>query len=148
MKMKLKQFSAMTLVIVMCMGMMSMVSHAALKASYYIDSVYCTVGAASGGKITVMVSVEATGTMSEVGAKQIKIQESTDGGKTYSTVKTYSYADYPEMMWYDENHYLDTPITYQGTAGYRYQAIATCYAGDSSGGDSRAYTSNSVVAKR
>lgn len=148
MKKNIKQVPALLLAIIMCVSVMAISVGAVVYASYYIDNVDAHVSASSRGKILIAASVDGTRIMSKIGATQIKVQESTDGGKTYTTVETYSYKDYPEMMWYDELYYDDTPITYQGTVGYRYRAIVTLYAGDSTGGDSRAYTTNSVVATR
>lgn len=112
---------------------------AAEQASDYLDSYTATLTAKGSGKISVTVDVNATGPMTDVGASEIHIYESSTLNGSYTWVASYYAEDYPDML--DSGYqYFEAPITHQGTAGRYYIADVTFYAGNSSGHDTRDYT--------
>ena len=54
----------------------------------------------------------------------------------------------PGMIQHDKLLYYDRPVSYQGIVGRDYFAVVTVYAGDSTGSDSRDYTTTSVTARK
>lgn len=69
--------------------------------------------------------------MDKIGASEIKIQRSSDN-ETWSTMKTYSMADYSSMIAEDSITHTSY-VTYVGTKGYYYRAYIKLYAEDSTG---------------
>ena len=71
-------------------------------------------------------------TMDKVGAKEIKIQRSSDN-QNWSTVATYSMNDYSNLI--RENKISHAAcVTYTGTSGYYYRAYYNLYAKDNDTG--------------
>jgi len=84
-------------------------------------------------------TVVAVDGMDELGASTIKIQRSSDG-TSWTTMKTYTKANYPELICEDTSAH-GACVTYAGTPGYYYRAKITLYAKDSSGiGEMTRYT--------
>ena len=77
--------------------------------------------------------------MTDIGASEIHIYESTTRNGAYTWVASYYAEDYPDMLGTGTTYYK-TPVIYQGTAGRYYIADVTFYAGNSSGHDTRDYT--------
>lgn len=70
-------------------------------------------------------------TMDKVGAKEIKIQRSSDN-QNWSTVATYSMNDYSNLI--RENKVTHASyVTYTGASGYYYRAYYNLYAKDDTG---------------
>ena len=67
-------------------------------------------------------------TMDKVGAKEIKIQRSSDN-QNWSTVATYSMNDYSSLIRNNEIAHVGY-VTYTGTSGYYYRAYYNLYAKD------------------
>ena len=106
------------------------------ESSAYLSS-YMAEVSVTGNKVRVSVFVDARIYASEVGAKTIYLYESTNG-TDFTRVAIYNSSSYPGMLcsgW----SYGDTPVEYTGVAGRYYYAVVKCYAGDSTGGDSRWY---------
>ena len=114
------------------------------KASKFIRDAYASVRAAGSGKVTVTVNVSATAAMTKIGTTTISIQQSTNGS-SWTTVKTYSSSSVSALLG-SGTSYNKTPVTYQGTKGYKYRAVVTCYAANASGSDSKVYTTSAVTA--
>lgn len=101
------------------------------------------------GRIYAEFHVIATGTMDEIGAKRIEIQEyyqsstSDEGG--WLPVAIYTSDNVPKLMSSGTDLY-GTSVSYPRTAGKKYRAEITVYAGKNGGGDSRIYTTVPVVA--
>lgn len=70
-------------------------------------------------------------TMDKVGAKEIKIQRSSDN-QTWSTVATYSMSDYSHLICNNDVAHAAC-VTYTGTSGYYYRAYYNLYAKDDTG---------------
>ena len=117
------------------------------RSSLYLSRYRAWLTPKSGAKINVNIDVQAVGDMDEVGAEEVTIYESSDGGDTWDDVAPYNCALFSEMMYHDTYWYYETPISHQGTAGYNYFAVVTVYAGDSTGSDSREYQTTTVTAR-
>ena len=112
---------------------------AATEASYYLDSYTATLTDVGNGRIAVTVDVVGAGRMTEIGASEIHIYESSTRTGSYEWVASYYAEDYPDML--DSGiDYFDTPVTHQGTAGRYYIADVVFYAANSSGSDTGDYT--------
>lgn len=89
----------------------------------------------------VYYEVGATGIMQELGVNSIRVQRSSDG-ETWTTMKTYKKADYPEFICENTGSHSGY-VTYTGTAGYYYRAVIVFYAKNSAGfGEVTEYTSS------
>lgn len=98
----------------------------------------------SGTTFEVWFDVTAVSQMDELGVRTIKIQRSSDG-TNWTTMKTYSKANYSQMI--DENAYSHADyVTYTGSLGYYYRAYVVFYAKNDSGiGEYIMYTSTIQV---
>jgi len=118
------------------------------RSSLYLDAYRAWLTPESGAIIDVTIHVQAVDDMDDVGALSVEMFESTDGGATWSRDGIYLSALHDELLEQDTYLYYDTPISHQGTAGYKYYAIVTVYAGDSTGSDSKTYNTTIVTARR
>ena len=135
-------------VFVFAMGMLIGNVFAAEQSSLYLDGYRAWLTPERGGVIDVTIDVQAVDYMDDVGALYVEIWESDDGGSSWDCVRTYSNVLHPELLVQDDYWYYDTPISHQGTVGYKYYAQVCVYAGDSTGSDSRVYVTPTVVARR
>lgn len=88
---------------------------------------------------------EVTGmrTMDKIGAKEIKIQRSSDN-ESWTTVATYTMDDYYSTL-IDENNCAHVAcVTYTGSHGYYYRAYYKLYAKDDTGSGTWARYSSSI----
>lgn len=122
-------------------------SAASGRSSLYLSRYRAWLTPKSGGIIDVNIDVQAVGDMDDVGALDVTIYVSSDGGSTWEEDSTYYSALFPELLDHDTYWYYETPISHEGTAGYKYFAVVTVYAGDSTGSDSREYTTPTVTAR-
>ena len=118
------------------------------RSSLYLSCYRAWLTPVSGAKINVNVDVQAVDDMDDVGATRIVIYESDDGGDSWSNVRTYYSALEDNMLVQNDYLYYDTAVTHQGTAGYKYYAVVTVYAGDATGYDTRDYVTPTVTARR
>ena len=118
------------------------------RSSYYLDSYRAWLDPQDDGVIEVVVDVQATGYMDDVGALNIAIYESADDGDSWDLVRAYAASMTPGMLQHDKLLYYDRPVSYQGIVGRDYFAVVTVYAGDSTGSDSRDYVTTSVTARK
>ena len=82
-------------------------------------------------RLAVYFRVLATGTMDELGASVVKIQQSSDG-TNWETVKTFNKETFSQMT--DTNTRMHaTTLYYPKTSGYYYRAYVTFYAKNSTG---------------
>lgn len=112
------------------------------RTSEYI--VRCSIASefVSNGKIDFTFKVIGTGTMTEIGATKIEVKNSYG-----LTVRTYRYTDigYSYMMSGGKLSHSGT-VTFTGTSGNKYYAVAYFKAGNSSGSDTDTATSFLVTA--
>jgi len=132
---------ALVLVFAMCFGASAYAvepqpddSISILRSSLYLSS-YSAYIWTDGRTIYPMYDVAATGYMDEIGALTIILKESTDG-TTWSTVKTFNYSDYNNMLGYNRMIYTSY-VSYTGVIGRYYKAYVTVWAGLGGLGDSR-----------
>ena len=103
--------------------------------------------AKSDGVVHIHADVEAVRTSDEVGVTYITVQESADGGKTWTTLETFIKEDlnmYEEdsALYYGTFDFDDTVI------GRDYRALVGVYAMRNGGSDGRSVYTNEVTAKR
>ena len=145
MKQTVKKLSAIFLVMVLCIG--TFILPASARSSWNLDSYRPWLNVDSGGKMRVTVDVQATDYMDTIGTTRIEILESKNNGTSWTSYRVFLPVVFPEMLESNDFLYFDTPVSFTGTPGYKYCAIVTVYAGDSTGSDSREYTTPMVTAK-
>jgi len=139
--------TAFVFAVMMLISSVSAVSNGA-RSSLYLDAYRAWLTPESGGVIDVTIDVQAVDDMDDVGAISVRIFESADGGNTWDSDGTYTSALFPELLVQDDYWYYDTPISHQGTVGYKYYAVVKVYAGDSTGSDTKEYQTTTVTARR
>ena len=150
----LKKFISLAVALVLLIGSVMLPTYAfdgadiePYRSSYYLDSYRAWLEPKDDGVIDVIVDVQATGYMDDIGTTLIYIFESVDDGQNWELVRGYASALTPGMIEHDKFIYYETPVSYEGTPGRMYIAIVTVYAGDSTGSDSREYTTTPVYAR-
>jgi len=145
--MKKRVFRLLTfaLIVMMLVSTASAASGGA-RSSLYLDAYRAWLTPKTGAKINVTIDVQAVDYMDYVGSTKVVMYESTDGGATWDDVRIYLSALNEGMLVEDDVWYFDTPISHQGTAGYKYYAVVTIYASDETGSDSREYQTTTVTA--
>lgn len=96
----------------------------------------------SGNTFQAWFEVTCVRTMDKVGAKEIKIQRSTDN-ETWSTMATYTMDNYSALIRSNAVGH-DACITYIGSSGYYYRAQYKLYAKDETGTGVWTRTSESI----
>jgi len=86
----------------------------------------------SGSQYQIWFDVTAVDGMDELGAREIKVQRSTDL-VNWTTVKTYTKASYPQMTTTSGTGNYMNYVTYYATNGYAYRAVVELYAKNSTG---------------
>lgn len=138
----MKRLLCSLLAVCMCSTLLFTMANAAdIRSSAYLDSYVCSVTPKSGGKIVVSATVNAVINATEIGATDVYIYES-DNDEDYTCVEHFSSDDYSTMLG-SGRHFNKDVATYQGTVGKYYLARVYVYAGNSSGGDTRVYTTAS-----
>lgn len=132
MKRRMKRFVCSLMAV--CMLSAFMCASAAEQASYYLSSYTATLNAVGSGRIAVTVDVTGTGRMTEIGASEIHIYESSTRTGSYEWVASYYSDDYPDMLG-SGSSYFEAPIIHQGVAGRYYIAEIVVYAANSTGSD-------------
>ena len=150
MKVHLKHFLALICTLVLSAGLAAPAlaadteEIAPRRASDYLTYYAVYALTAPDGGVIIEFEVEGTGRMNLVGASCIVVQEKV--GTKWMGVKTYFGSTTDGML--AENAYSHIgSITYKGTPGKEYRALATVYAENSTGDDSRTIITNSVTAK-
>lgn len=85
----------------------------------------------SSTEFDICFEITATGTMTELGARIIKLQRSSDG-VNWSTIETYTRDDYPDMITQNTGCHGYSK-SYTAEKGYYYREYIEYYAKDSSG---------------
>ena len=112
------------------------------KASSYLTGYGATVVPTGNGNINIEFTVVGTGTMTKIGASVIQVYKSNG-----TRVATFSYttSGYGNMMGWNTGMHFGS-VSYAGTSGQSYYAIVTFYAKNSSGADTKTYTTAIVAA--
>lgn len=142
MKKKLVSVLAALMVISICAAP---VASASAQASLYLSSYNAYIYPTGTGKMSIYFDVQGTGTMDEIGALSIRLQQKPSGSSTWTTVQTYSYTNYPNMLAYN-TYYYGSSVNYSGLSGYSYRAYVTVWAGKNGNGDSREILTSTVIA--
>ena len=109
------------------------------RASHYIMSTCVYLDQTSSTQFDVWHEVIALGIMDELGACEIKIQESTDG-ENWTTVKTFTPEEEPSMVTENAPGHAGH-VSYTGTVGRYYRARLIMFAENSKGrGEVTTYT--------
>jgi hypothetical protein len=95
--------------------------------------------------MSIYFDVQGTKTMDEIGALSIRLQERPSRSTIWTTVKSYSYSNYPNMLGYNTSFYASS-VSYSGRVGYSYRAYVTVWAGLDGLGDSREILTSTIVA--
>lgn len=145
MKKRICRGVALVLLFATCLSPIAFAETTVTRASQYLHS-YCTYMSANGsGNVSVWFEVYGTGTMDDIGALTVKLQESKDGGSTFTTIKTFSYINYSTMMKHNVPGCISS-VSYDGVAGRYYQATVTVYAAKGTGSDSRTIYASKIKA--
>ena len=88
MKRTIGRLLALVVAVSCCLGVAGNAS-ASTKASYYLTAYNISLAALDGGDIEIRVNVVANQTVNEVGADYILLEESSDGGRTWSVAAEY-----------------------------------------------------------
>ena len=135
---KLTQFVCLLVVLSMVLVFPAAATEVSARGSDYFGSRSCYLYRTSSSSFQVWFDVVAVKRLDELGANQIKVQRSTDG-VNWTTVKTYTKADYPNLVAYNTGEH-GSYVTYSGaTSGYLYRAYVEFYA--KSGSNSAIYIS-------
>ena len=86
----------------------------------------------SGSQYQIWFDVTAVDSMDELGAREIKVQRSTDL-VNWTTVKTYTKSSYPQMITTSGTVRYANYVTYYPADGYAYRAIVELHAKNSTG---------------
>ena len=124
MKKRLTQILALSVLVVLCLSTSTLAT--ARRASLYLNDYYVNSAALSGGRVVIEFDVDATKTVSQVGAGCIVLQEKNSSGK-WTNVAYYYPVDYPDMVAYNRSSH-EGSVTYYGTVGNQYRGIVTVYA--------------------
>ena len=104
-------------------------------ASYYLDlynTYICDLGS---GRIQIWYEVMGTSIMDEIGVLSIILYEvNSDGSLT--KVKTFLHEDYDSML-IEDNNYIYSYVSYQGSSSKTYKAQVCIWAGKNGSGDTR-----------
>ena len=136
---RLTRIICLVMTFAMLLAIPAYAQEASSRASNYFSAyrAYCTM--TSSTQLTVSYNVIGAGPMDEIGVSQVKVQRSSD--KTnWSTVKTFSKANYPSMIDTDTGAHGGT-LSCTVSSGYYYRAYVTFYAAkDGSFGQHYYYT--------
>lgn len=146
MKKALFRIAVFVIATMMLVGVVS-ATEGGVRSSLYLDSYRAWLTPKNNGAISVNIDVQAVGDMDDIGATEVAIYESSDGGATWSFDTSYLSSLYPDLLQHDTYWYYEAPITYIGRPGNKYFAIITIYAGDSTGYDTREYQTTTITAK-
>ncbi len=133
-------------VCLICAFVMSSVATAEPYASNYIESYIAYPYADGHGTVTFYFSITGDTKMTDIGATRIDVYESSDGQSNWHHAKTYQSQYISSMMGHNVIQH-NSEIKHRGTIGKYYRADVTFYAGRNGGGDTRYYTTSTILAK-
>lgn len=131
------------LVIVFLVGAPVYALAAEARASAWFSGYGASVVASSNGKLYIDFRVVGTGTMTKLGASTIEIYKSNG---TFVKSISYTASGNEYMMGYNTAYHSGS-VPYSGVAGQKYYAVVTFFARNSSGADTRTYTTSITTAK-
>lgn len=126
------QFVCTVLVLSMVLVFPAAAAENLARGSDYFGSRSCYLYKTSSTAFQVWFDVVAVSRMNELGAYEIRVQRSADG-VNWTTVKTYTKANYSNMVAYNTGEH-GSYVTYSNAAsGYYYRAYVNFYAKNNSG---------------
>lgn len=143
---KLKFYGILPVVLLLSFAFASQIAVAAampLRASDYIDSIQTPIEPIGYGLVRIDFRITGTSLMQQLGATEIQIKEQV--GSTWTTVRTYRYQDYPNLMGNNTIRHTGN-ITFPGIAGRTYMAHITFYAANAKGSETQVITTSPVTA--
>lgn len=119
------------LVLVMILTMPVHAEEQSARSSSYFAAFQLYIRCSSGTQLKIWFDITGTGMMDKIGVSEILLQRSVNNA-TWTTVKTYTPEDYPQMFNYNSSGCVNY-VTYEGSRYYYYRAYITMYAEKSSG---------------
>ena len=104
-------------------------------ASAYLTSYTAYICAMGNGDLEIWWEVTGTDYWADIGVLRVYLYESTDNSN-FDWVKTFTFTDYPNMLWHDTYISMDH-VDYDGVPGRYYKAYVCVWAGPEDGGDGR-----------
>ena len=104
-------------------------------ASVYLAAYRAYICAMGDGDLEIWWEVTGTDIWADIGVLRVYLYESTDNSDFY-WVKTFTFTDYPNMLWHDTYISMDH-VDYEGVPGRYYKAYVHVWAGPEDGGDGR-----------
>lgn len=104
-------------------------------ASAYLADYTAYICAMGNGDLEIWWEVCGTDYWADIGVLRVYLYESTDNSNYY-WVKTFTFTDYPNMLWHDTYICVDH-VDYEGVPGRYYKAYVCIWAGPEDGGDTR-----------
>ena len=128
----MKRIGTKTLALFLCLTLVfSMALSASARASSFFDATSVSATKSGSGTLRIKLNVAATGTMRELGASEIIVNEKQSNG-SYKAVFTFKRSQYTNLIAKNRSSYI-TYVTYPGTPGKTYNVTAHCYAANASG---------------
>lgn len=143
--MKKKIISALAILLFISICASPIASAASVRASEYLSSYTAYIYPSGNGNMSIYFDVVGTGTMDQIGALSIRLQQRPSGSTTWTTVQSYSHVNYTNML-ATNNYYHGSGVSYAGVSGYSYRAYVTVWAGKNGAGDSREILTAVIVA--
>lgn len=141
-----KKFKNLLLILLVTLLFVSTTSVAMARASKYIDAYSGGIKTYSNGDLKIYFTITSEGTVNELGAKTIILQEWDSSVRKWVEIKTYSYVDYPSMLRSNAQNNVFDVIYSDSVSGHLYRAKIYFYA-EKGGYDTREYISSSVTAQ-
>lgn len=149
MKKRIARITALVLILALCLPTcaFAITDPGPQRASSYLNNYGAYCYAAGSGDVTIYFDVTGNGTQNYLGAIDIILRESADGGSTWSTLYVFRWNQYSPMM-ASNCAYMDGDVTYYScTPGHKYYAAIDFWGGSSlSVGDSRTYATTTITA--
>lgn len=115
-----------------------------MRASEYIFSRQAAAVPLNQGQIRFNFQITGTSIMNQLGVTEIQVLE--QNGTSWSTVRTFRYQNYPELMGYNTSRHSGS-ITFPGITGRTYMAYVTFYAANTSGSETQEVAIPAFTAK-
>lgn len=143
MKRKIQRTVSLFLSLLLLIAIIPSGNAAEARASNYFALTEVWATATGSGKFIVEFDINATHTMTEVGATEIIIKERQSDG-SYNNVKTFT-SDNTSGLITNNSSAAYGKVSYSGKPGTKYYAIVTLYAKDSKGSESMDQGSNTIT---
>ena len=135
--MKKKSLCSILVVIILLMTISTGAFAQTTEASEYIITCFAKIVPGKNGEFDVEFDIAATGYMTDLGVQKIEVFSSSGGRLALYESTDPLYAD--TLLAHGTFRYSNA-VDCRGTPGRSYYAVVTFYAGDSTGSDTREYT--------